>query len=156
MFRELPDNISYPKIEENIHGLQIIKSYTTEKATHRNFEDSNNLYFKSMNKMLYLRELSSPVSEIIGSFVIIAIMWYGSVLILEEQSMDQAMFFTYILLFYQIITANTVFISSSSRNSEHVTVIAIGNISGYQTATFFRRLYHNGGFTNTCYNSIAF
>jgi subfamily B ATP-binding cassette protein MsbA len=89
-------------VEEHIGGLPIIKSYVAEDRMHASFSESNQHFFTNMNKMLFRRELSSPISETLGSFVIIAIVWFGSTLILEE-SLQPEIFITYIVLFYQII-----------------------------------------------------
>lgn len=90
-------------VEENLSGLPIIKSYVAEQKTQQKFKDSNQRHFQFMNSVLYRRELSSPISEILGSFVIIAIVWFGSVLILERNELEAEVFITYVVLFYQII-----------------------------------------------------
>jgi len=89
--------------EEHIGALSIIKSYTVEEKTQERFEASNEKHFGFMNKMLYRRDLSSPVSEVMGSMVVLAIIWFGSKLIIEDQALEPEMFITYIALFYQII-----------------------------------------------------
>ncbi|MFK7937643.1 MAG: ABC transporter ATP-binding protein [Saprospiraceae bacterium] len=90
-------------VEENLSGLPIIKSYVAEQRTQQRFIASNQRHFQFMNAVLYRRELSSPISEILGSFVIIAIVWFGSVLILERNELEAEVFITYVVLFYQII-----------------------------------------------------
>jgi len=89
--------------EEHIGALPIIKSYTAEEKTQERFENSNQRHFGFMNKMLYRRDLSSPISEVMGSMVVLAIIWFGSKLIIEDQALEPEMFITYIALFYQII-----------------------------------------------------
>ncbi len=89
--------------EEHIGALPIIKSYTAEESTQKRFEASNEKHFGFMNKMLYRRDLSSPISEVMGSMVVLAIIWFGSKLIIEDQALEPEMFITYIALFYQII-----------------------------------------------------
>ena len=89
--------------EEHVGALPIIKSYTAEERTQERFEASNERHFGFMNKMLYRKALSSPISEMMGSLVILAIIWFGSKLILEDHALEPEMFITYIALFYQII-----------------------------------------------------
>ena len=89
--------------EEHVGALPIIKSYTSEELAHKRFKESNQKHFGFMNQMLWRRDLSSPVSEVLGSFVVLAIIWFGSKLIIEEQALEPEMFITYIALFYQII-----------------------------------------------------
>jgi subfamily B ATP-binding cassette protein MsbA len=90
-------------IEEHLSGLPIIKSYVAEKKVQQSFERSNNNHFRFMNQVLFRRELSSPVSEVLGSGVIIAIVWFGGYLILNNGELQPEIFITYVVLFYQII-----------------------------------------------------
>lgn len=98
---ELGRILSY--VEEHLGGLPIIKSYVAERTVQRHFQASNERYFRAMNQMLFRRELSSPISEVLGSMVIIAIVWFGSNLILNDGDLQPEIFITYIVLFYQII-----------------------------------------------------
>ncbi len=90
-------------IEENIGALSAIRSYVAEKKIQEKFEASNQHYFTAMNQMLYRREMSSPVSEIMGTLVMLAIITYGSYLIINYKELEPEVFITYITLFYQII-----------------------------------------------------
>lgn len=90
-------------VEEHIGGLPIIQSYVAEDRIQRSFEETNQRYFNFMNRTLYRRELSSPVSEVLGSLAIIAIVWFGANLILQYSTLQPEIFITYIVLFYQII-----------------------------------------------------
>ncbi len=90
-------------IEENIAGLAIVKSYVAENYAQKNFEQSNQKYFEYMNQLEYRRELSSPISEVLGTMVILLIIWFGSDLILVQQELEPEVFITFIALFYQII-----------------------------------------------------
>ncbi|MBR9919680.1 MAG: ABC transporter ATP-binding protein [Bacteroidetes bacterium] len=91
------------KVDEHLGGLAILKSYVAEDRAHASFQESNENHFRYMNQMLYRRQLSSPVSELLGTIVIMAIIWFGSILILEDGYLEPEVFITYIVLFYQII-----------------------------------------------------
>ena len=90
------------QLEEHISGINIIKSYVAEKRVHQAFLDSNQRYFRFMNQTLFRRDLSSPVSEIMGTAILIVIVWYGGQLILNTSEIDADFFITYIVLFYQV------------------------------------------------------
>ncbi len=90
-------------VDEHITGLPILKSYVAEKRANEHFQQTNDGYFRSMLRMFRRRELSSPMSEFMGSMIIITIMWYGSQLILKTGQLEPEIFITYIALFYQII-----------------------------------------------------
>ncbi len=90
-------------VDENITGLPIIKSYVAEDRAQQAFQYTNENYFRYMIRMFRRRELSSPMSEFLGSMIIITIMWFGSQLILEKGQLEPEVFITYIALFYQVI-----------------------------------------------------
>jgi subfamily B ATP-binding cassette protein MsbA len=90
-------------MEEHLGALLIIKSFQAEQRLHESFKKSNQYYKRNMDQMLLMRELSSPVSEILGFMLIAAIIWYGGYLILDEDTLSPSVFIAYILLFYQII-----------------------------------------------------
>jgi ATP-binding cassette, subfamily B, bacterial MsbA len=90
-------------VEEHIGGLPIIQSYVAEDRIQKTFEETNHRHFSFMNQTLFRRELSSPISEVLGSMVIIAIVWFGANLILQSNALQPEIFITYIVLFYQVI-----------------------------------------------------
>lgn len=90
------------QLEEHLTGMSIIKSYVAEKRVHGSFRDSNQRYFKYMNQTMFRRDLSSPISEILGALILIVIVWYGGNLILNTNELEADFFITYIVLFYQV------------------------------------------------------
>ena len=90
------------QLEEHLTGMSIIKAYVAEKRVHKHFKDSNQRYFKYMNQTMFRRDLSSPVSEILGALILIVIVWYGGNLILNTNELEADFFITYIVLFYQV------------------------------------------------------
>jgi subfamily B ATP-binding cassette protein MsbA len=55
-----------------------------------------------MNKTMFRRDLSSPVSEVLGALILVVIVWYGGNLILNTNELEADFFITYIVLFYQV------------------------------------------------------
>jgi len=91
-------------IEESISGLRIIKAFTAIDFSHKKFAGFNASYSKLQTKIYRTRDLSSPLSEFLSSAVIIAVLWFGGKLVLNDQSsISAAVFITYIAIFSQII-----------------------------------------------------
>ncbi|BAV95128.1 ABC transporter ATP-binding protein [Ichthyobacterium seriolicida] len=90
-------------LDETISGISIVKAFVSEKRTYDKFLKSNHIDYKLKNSVMFRREMSSPISEVIGSFIIILIIWFGGKLILEQQSLEPEIFITYLMFFYQII-----------------------------------------------------
>jgi subfamily B ATP-binding cassette protein MsbA len=92
-------------VEESLFGIRIIKAFTAEEKAKARFGNENNNYTKIMNKVLWKKFLAHPISETMGSIVIVLVMWYGGRMVLDNTStLSPESFITYIILFMQILT----------------------------------------------------
>lgn len=97
-------------IEEDLSGLRVIKSFNAEKKASVRFEKENENYFHIMNQLMWRRFLAHPMSEFLGTVLIIVVLWYGGRLILNEKSsLDAAAFIGYLVFFYNIINPAKAF-----------------------------------------------
>ncbi|MFN0729032.1 ABC transporter ATP-binding protein [Polaribacter gochangensis] len=91
-------------IEETLTGLRVIKGFNAENIIGRKFKDSTKKFKQLMTSVLHRQTLASPMSEFLGSATIIAILWYGGKLVLENNSpLKPEEFLTYIMLFYTVL-----------------------------------------------------
>lgn len=91
-------------IEETLSGLRIIKAFNAEKKVERSFSMLNEQYRKIMNRLMRRRSLAHPMSEFLGTIVVVIVVWFGGILILGEHPiMEASQFIAYIALFYSII-----------------------------------------------------
>lgn len=92
-------------LEETLGGLRIIKAFNAQKHVHRNFERENEEHRKIMLKAYRKRDLASPLNEFLGSMVLIALVWFGGSLILNDNnsSMSGEGFMGYIIVFSQLL-----------------------------------------------------
>ena len=92
------------QIEETLSGLRIIKAFNAEKKIQRRFEESNDNYRRTLNRIFRRQQLAHPMSEFLGTATIAIILWYGGKLILSESSsIEASMFIYYLVIFYSII-----------------------------------------------------
>lgn len=97
-------------IEEDLSGLRIIKAFNAERKATERFEKENESYFHIMNQLMWRRFLAHPMSEFLGTTVIIIVLWYGGQLILNQKSsLDAAAFIGYLVFFYNIINPAKAF-----------------------------------------------
>jgi len=97
-------------IEETLSGLRIIKAFNAENRIINRFSNETESYKRINNRLQRRRDLAHPTSELLGTVMIIIIVWYGGSLILKEDStMDFAFFIAYLGLFYQIINPAKAF-----------------------------------------------
>lgn len=92
-------------MDETITGLRIIKAFTAETLTIKNFGNKNQDYTSLMTRMYRKRDLASPVSEFLGVFILVFVIWYGGKLILnnDDAALSASAFIAYILIFTQLI-----------------------------------------------------
>ncbi|MCK9413580.1 MAG: ABC transporter ATP-binding protein/permease [Prolixibacteraceae bacterium] len=91
-------------IEESLSGLRIIKAFNAEKKMKTVFAKQNKEYYHIMNGLMWRRYLAHPMSELLGTIVIVVILWYGGRLVLNNTSaLPPQEFIAYIAFFYTII-----------------------------------------------------
>lgn len=91
-------------IEETISGLRIIKAFNAIGYSQRKFEETNDNYFKLMNRLYRKRDLASPLSEFLGAIVMVVVLWYGGQLIFRKDTLlDGSVFLVYLAIFSQIL-----------------------------------------------------
>jgi len=97
-------------IEETLSGMKIIKAFVAEKKVLERFRRQIEDYRKIMNRIMTRRYLASPLSELLGTIVIIIVMWYGGNLILNNTSeLSPEKFLVYLAVFYSIINPAKAF-----------------------------------------------
>lgn len=91
-------------IEEALGGLRIIKAFNAEEKITRRFESTNNFYSRLMIKMWRRRDMATPLSEFLGTVVIMLVLLYGGNLVLSGSStLSGSILIGYVTLFYMII-----------------------------------------------------
>lgn len=91
-------------MEETLSGLRIIKAFNAEKKMDNRFSEENEEYRRIQNRLMRRRSLAHPMSEFLGTIVIVIILWFGGSLVLgQNASLTPEVFISYIALFYCII-----------------------------------------------------
>ena len=97
-------------IEETLSGLRIIKAFNAEPKMKTKFTRDTESYRHTMNRLMRRNFLASPVSEFLGTIVIVIVMWFGGHLILSNVSrLDAEEFLVYLVVFYSIINPTKAF-----------------------------------------------
>lgn len=91
-------------IEETLSGLTIIKAFNGETSFKQRFGEENIKYSRLMKKVWRRKELAGPLSEYLNTIVIVAVMYYGGRMVLQEAAgLSPEAFITYLIIFSQII-----------------------------------------------------
>jgi subfamily B ATP-binding cassette protein MsbA len=91
-------------LEETLGGIKIIKAFNAENIFIKKFRQSTDRFFDFSNKLLNRQNLASPVSEFLGIVVIGILLWYGGKMVLIDQTLNGAIFLSYLGLAYNILT----------------------------------------------------
>lgn len=89
-------------LEETLGGIRIIKAFNAEKFIGGKFFSVNDDVSHLRNKIMFKRDLASPMSEFMGVLVLSCVLWFGGKLVIDN-SLDAGSLITYIVLFTQII-----------------------------------------------------
>ena len=92
------------QLDETLGGLRIIKAFIAERKMSARFAKINNDFRDAMNEMVIRQSSAHPMSEFLGTCVIVIVLWFGGALILNSYSpIDAAMFIFYLVILYSII-----------------------------------------------------
>lgn len=91
-------------MEETLSGLRIVKAFNAERKIDEKFTEEVEDYRRIQNRLMRRRSLAHPMSEFLGTIVIVIVLWFGGTLILNQTgSLTAEDFIAYIALFYSII-----------------------------------------------------
>lgn len=90
-------------IDETLGGIRIIKAFNAEKKQYDKLTAQNAELFIIKNKANVKRDSASPVSEVLGVFAIVCVLWFGGRLVLGNSFLNPGDFITYIIIFSQLI-----------------------------------------------------
>lgn len=91
-------------VEETLGGLRIIKGFNAEESSNNKFRAINEFYRNTMMRMFRKRDLASPLSEFLGAFVMVLLVWYGGNKALDPTiDFSGADFIGYIIIFSQLL-----------------------------------------------------
>ncbi|MBR8721493.1 Lipid A export ATP-binding/permease protein MsbA [Bacteroides pyogenes] len=92
------------QLEETLGGLRIIKAFIAEDRMLRRFSKCSNELRDAINRVAMRQALAHPMSEFLGTILIVAVLWFGGALILgESSSIDAPTFIFYMVILYSII-----------------------------------------------------
>lgn len=92
------------QLDETLGGLRIIKAFIAEKKMEKRFQFVNDEFRKGMNAMVIRQNAAHPMSEFLGTVIIVVVLWFGGSLILNESNLiDASTFIFYMVILYSVI-----------------------------------------------------
>ena len=92
------------QLDETLGGLRIIKAFIAEKKMEKRFQHINDTYRKDMNVMVIRQSAAHPMSEFLGTIILVVVLWFGGSLILNDTTLiDASTFIFYMVILYSVI-----------------------------------------------------
>lgn len=92
------------QLEETLGGMRIIKAFGAERKMYDRFDRSTNEFRTASNRVAIRQASAHPVSEFLGTALIVLVLWYGGTLIFSDHSpIDAPTFIFYMVILYSII-----------------------------------------------------
>ena len=91
------------QVEETLGGLRIIKAFCAEDKMNKRFSDINNHYRSSVQRVNIRQQMAHPMSEFLGTVLIIIVLWVGGILVLDQKILSGPTFIYYLVMLYSII-----------------------------------------------------
>lgn len=88
--------------EEAVYGIKTIRAFHAQEYVERLFSQFNEAFRSIRNKILFRKDLASPLSEFLGVSVVTLLLWVGSNQVFSGE-LEASTFLTFIYAFYNII-----------------------------------------------------
>lgn len=91
------------QVEETLGGLRIIKAFCAEEKMNARFSRVNNEYRNNIRRVNTRQQLAHPMSEFLGTVMIVIVLWFGGMLVLNNSTLSGPTFIYYLVILYSII-----------------------------------------------------
>ena len=91
------------QVEETLGGLRIIKAFNAEEKMNSRFDRINTAYRNDIMRVNIRQTMAHPMSEFLGTVMIVIVLWFGGMLVLNNQTLSGPIFIYYMVMLYSII-----------------------------------------------------
>lgn len=90
-------------VEETLGGLRIIKAFCAEEKMSKRFNQVNSSYRDNIMRVNIRQQMAHPMSEFLGTILIVVVLWFGGILVLDYGRIDGPTIIFYLVMLYSII-----------------------------------------------------
>ena len=91
------------QVEETLGGLRIIKAFCAEDKMNMRFDKINSAYRNDIMRVNIRQSMAHPMSEFLGTVMIIIVLWFGGILVLNTHTITGPTIIYYMVILYSII-----------------------------------------------------
>ena len=90
-------------VEETLGVLRIIKAFCAEEKMNKRFNQVNSSYRDNIMRVNIRQQMAHPMSEFLGTILIVVVLWFGGILVLDYGRIDGPTIIFYLVMLYSII-----------------------------------------------------
>ena len=90
-------------VEETLGGLRIVKAFCAESKMNWRFDKVNSEYRDNIMRVNIRQQMAHPMSEFLGTILIVVVLWFGGILVLDYGRIDGPTIIFYLVMLYSII-----------------------------------------------------
>ncbi len=90
-------------VEETLGGLRIIKAFCAESKMNKRFDGVNSDYRNNVMRVNIRQQMAHPMSEFLGTILIVVVLWFGGILVLDYGRIDGPTIIFYLVMLYSMI-----------------------------------------------------
>ena len=98
-------------VEESLNGMRIVQGFNAQEYQQSRFGKISDNYRRLLTKIMYRRDLSSPLSEVLGITIVSVLLWYGARLVFRAELQPET-FFAFLYAFFNVIAPSKSFSSA--------------------------------------------
>ncbi len=90
-------------LQETISGVKIVKAFGMENYENNRFMHETKNYFNMVLRTVRIRNLSSPVTEVLSIIIGVVIIYYGGLLVLQDKTLEASQFLGFLFAIFQMM-----------------------------------------------------
>jgi subfamily B ATP-binding cassette protein MsbA len=90
-------------LHETISGVKVVKAFGMEEFETKKFAGNTRAYLRSVLRINRIRDIASPVTEVLSVLAGSVIVWYGGIQVLQETSITASEFLGFLFIIFQIM-----------------------------------------------------
>ena len=90
-------------ITEILNSIRVVKAFGTEEFERKRFNEEQNRYYQLIFRRAKLRLTASPITETIGAFIGVVLLWIGGMDVLVHRTMESEDFIRFILILFSVL-----------------------------------------------------
>ena len=90
-------------LQETISGIKVVKAFAMEGYENSKFREFTNAHYRAVIRQFKIYRMSSPLSETMGVGIMAGVIWYGGILVLQNQALTSEDFLRFLVILFSLL-----------------------------------------------------